>query len=567
MNKKIQKYFCLGNKIIGRRIMPWSRGMAADFVARHYNKIYPSVTVSFRRRMFLRIGLTAFFLSVSLCVCREIEINILHTTDLHGHLEAVLSGESKKPSGGLLRCAALIEKIRRENPNVLLIDCGDLFQGSVESYLTRGEVMMKAVKYLRYDALVAGNHEFDWGVERLRMLYQQAEIPVLAANIRGTKDVPIPWTQPFLLKEIEGVKVVIVGLTTPLIPKWSMPRLLGDLQFDESVKTLRRVLPEARKLKPDILILAVHQGWRQWGDDQANAINKIAKTFPDFSLIIGAHTHQAIEAQEIKGIVYTQAGYYGLWLGKVNLRYDDERHRVTKIEPRLLAVEADIPPEKDLRELTADDLKKTKSYLAEKVGANEAELLPESKMPGQSGVQTLIAAAMAAAVDAEVVFHGTLSSAGLPAGAVRMADVWRIVPYENTIAKAMLTLEEIREILEENSRYYGKSQFRGVSGITYELKPKAPVGERVANVRLSSGREIKNGQRIALAVNSYDLASAGDRFPRLREIMERPESRLEETDKDTRAAVIEYIKNHSPLKIEVAPGAMVGKGRKTARAR
>lgn len=511
--------------------------------------------------MFLCAAFAAFLLSVSIGVCRQIEINILHTTDLHGHLNPVAVEGTDKQAGGFLRCATLINRIRAQETNVVLIDCGDLFQGSVESYLTRGEVMMKAVRHLRYDALVVGNHEFDWGVERLRTLYRQAGIPVLAANMMGADNSPVSWTQPFLLKEIEGVKVVIVGLTTPLIPKWSMPRLLGGLQFNESVKALRRVLPEARKLKPDILVLAVHQGWRQWGDDQANEINKIARAFPDFSLIIGAHTHQAIEAREIKGIVYTQAGYHGLWLGKVRLCYDNEQRRVTEIEPRLLAVGKDIPPEKGLRELTADDLKKAKSYLAEKVGANEDELLPESKMRGQSGVQTLIAAAMAEAVDADVVFHGTLSSSSLPRGTVRMADVWKIVPYENTIATAWLTLEEMREILEENSKYYGKSQFRGVFGITYELKAKAPLGTRVSNVRLSGGREIKDGERISFAVNSYDLASAGGRFQRLREIMERPEARLEETDKDTREAVVEYIGVHSPLNIKAAPGAKIMKYR------
>jgi hypothetical protein len=119
----------------------------------------------------------------------------------------------------------------------------------------------------------------------------------------------------------------------------------------------------------------------------------------------------------------------------------------------------------------------------------------------------------------------------------------------------------MKEILEENSRYYGKDQFRGVYGITYELNPRAPIGKRVSNLRLSNGREIKNDERISFAVNSYDLASAGGRFPRLREIMERPEAGLEETDKDTREAVIKHIGAHSPLDIKAAPGAKIMKGR------
>ncbi|MDO9542112.1 MAG: bifunctional UDP-sugar hydrolase/5'-nucleotidase [Kiritimatiellia bacterium] len=521
-----------------------------------------------------RLGMTVFLFGcgfAALSSAREIEINILHTADLHGHLAPVwaedrgeisgLPADAAHQAGGLLRCATIINGIRAQETNVVLIDCGDLFQGSAESYLTRGEVMIKAVKHLRYDALVVGNHEFDWGAEQLRALYRKAEIPVLTAGIAAPEDKTLPWSRPFLVRQIDGVKLVIIGLTNPLIPKWQRPRLLGDLQFPKTRDALRAALAQARKIKPDILILAVHQGWRQWGDYRGNNINSIAKAFPDFDLIIGAHTHQAIEAQEINRILYTQAGCYGLWLGKVRCRFDSARHALTKIEAQLIPVGADVSPDAALEELVADDLRSAKSYLRRKVGNSEHKITPEEKMPGQSEVQTLIAAAISAATEAAVVFHGTLSSATLPRGAVRMADVWRIVPYENTIGKAWLTLAEMREILEENSRYYGKSQFRGVYGIIYELNPSAPPGKRVSNLCLVNGRKIKSDEKISFAVNSYDLASAGGRFPRLREIMERPEARLEETDKDTREAVIKYISVHSPLDIEVAPGARIVKGR------
>jgi len=523
---------------------------------------------------------------------REIAISILHTADIHGCLESVTPEGSDKPAGlpavpsaqpmparnathsvaggqagGLLRCAAEINKIRAQESNVVLIDCGDFIQGSVESYLTGGEIMMKAAGYLRYDALVVGNHEFDWGVERLGALYRKAEIPLLTAGIEAPANTSLLKGRPFLVKDIDGVKLVIVGLTNPLIPMWQRPRLLGGLTFPQSLEALRGVLAEARKIKPDILVLAVHQGWRQWGDDFANNINGIAKAFPDFDLIIGAHTHQAVEAREVNRVIYTQAGDHGLWLGKVSLKYDDKQRRLTKIEPRLIAIGADMLPDPDMEKLTADSIRSAKSYLGRKIGENKRELAADSEKGGQSGVQTLISAAIAESVNADIVFHGTLSPAGLWVGIVRMRDVWRIVPYENTIGKAWLTFDEMREILEENSRYYGKSQFRGVYGITYEINPRAPLGERVSNLRLGNGRVIKGDERISFAVNSYDLASAGGRFPRLREVMERTGCRLEETDKDTREAVVEYIEKHSPLNIEVAPGAIVKRSKQKSEVR
>ena len=496
------------------------------------------------------------------CPAREIDLTILHTADLHGHLDSVPVEGSTEQAGGLLRCAAVIDRARAEAANVVLVDCGDLFQGSAESFLSGGEAVMRAVTYLRYDGLVVGNHEFDWGVDRLRALYRKADIPVLSAGITVPEKDALPHACPFIVKQFEGIKLVVVGLSNPSIPNWSRPRLLDDLRFADSVDALRGVMPEVRALEPDILVLAVHQGWRQWGDDRANEVNRIARTFPDFDLIIGAHTHTAVEGAEVNRIIYTQAGYYGLWLGKVSLTFDDRKRQVTRIKPQLIAVGADVPPDEKLQELVAEPLRAARAYLGRKVGASARELGVVEKSPGQSEVQTLIAAAIAGSAGADVVFHGALTTAGLPRGILRMADVWRIVPYENTLARARLTLEEIREVLEENSKYYGKTQFRGVYGLTYELNRKAVAGRRVSNLQLDDHRELKENERISFAVNSYDLASAGGRFPRLREIMERPGSKLEETDKDTREAVIDYLKRNSPLDIQAAPGVVVAKSRR-----
>ena len=111
------------------------------------------------------------------------EVVILYTADVHGCVfNSGLCGEARD-SGGLLRCAALIEDVRKRNPDVVLLDLGDLFQGTAESYLTRGLLVAEIVKSMRYDGLVVGNHEFDWGIETLWKFYERAETQVLAADI------------------------------------------------------------------------------------------------------------------------------------------------------------------------------------------------------------------------------------------------------------------------------------------------------------------------------------------------------------------------------------------------
>jgi len=494
---------------------------------------------------------------------REVAITLLHTADIHGHVAAVSSEREKALGGGLLRCATCIEEIRRRDANVILVDCGDLFQGSPESFLTHNQIIVEAVRQLRYDALVPGNHEFDGGVDALRQFYTKAQIPVLAANICGRQEPALPGLQPFLCKDVDGVRVVIVGLSNPLIPLWSRPRLVGDITVEASLSALRQVMPLVRAQKPDILVLAVHQGWREWGDDPANNIHTIAQAFPEFDVILGAHTHQAVELKSVNGVAYTQAGPYGLWLGTVRLVFDTQTRRVKSKQVKLLAVDSSVAPDKPLEDQLAKPLKETKQYLNQEVGVAAVELKPTSRIRGQSAIQTLIAEAIAERVQADVVIHRTLSDESLRAGRMTMWDVWRIVPYDNYIGVAHLTLDELRQILEENSGYFESREFQGVYGLTYDLKPKAAAGERVSNIRLTRLRpEATPGQatpeRVRVAFNSYDMASAGGRFRRLRAILDQSTSCLEEyPEVDTRAAVLAYLSRHQPLFIRPASGGLV----------
>lgn len=484
---------------------------------------------------------------------RQVALTIVHTTDLHGHVLPTHDYDGTEGLGGLLRCATVIERLREEEPNLLLVDCGDLYQGGMESFMSGGRIMNDALAWLGYDAWVIGNHEFDWGLDALVEAVNGSTVTVLGANVgvRPGADNPLSNVKPFVIREVDGIRVALVGLTTDAIPNWSRPNLLGDVAIADSVATLREVLPQVRTLRPDVMVLLVHQGYRPFGDSAANQVNRIADHFPEFDLIIGGHSHQPVGDAEVNGVLYAQAGYYGIWLGKARLIYDTVARRIVEREGQLIHVADAYEPHEGLRDALRKDLDRAEQAAAAEIGLVTGSLTPKSRMTGQSGIQELFCRAMADAVDAEVVLHGVLSDQTLDEGPVYEKDIWRMVPYENSIGTLLITVAELQEILENNVDVMGRSSFMGVYGIQYDLHEYAEPGRRVRNVRLADGSPIHPRKRLRVAMNSYVLASGGARFPAARRLADDPVTRLDMTGIDTRSAVRDYIRKHSPVSIEV----------------
>lgn len=490
--------------------------------------------------------LPAVLLAATFASAREVPLTVLYTTDLHGHILA--DPTKKEANGGLLRCATLISRVRAQEKNVLLLDDGDTIQGSAESLPTDGHVMLRALDWLRYDAWCLGNHDFDWGTPLLTNLIRAAKVPVLAANIAPE----LPQVQPFIIKEVDGLRVAIVGLTHPQIPKWTRAELLGGYKFPALVDTLAKVLPAVRTERPDIMLLLVHDGLRFTGDTSTNGIHTVAKRFPEFDAILGGHLHEVVVAPPGLNTLYLEAGCHGNALGRVDLVFDTVQRKVVRRAAAVLSASNAVPESAELKSLLRRDLARTEKYLKEPVGSAAAAIPVTSKTHGQSALQQLLAQAIAEKVQATVVLHGVLSDSGLAAGEITVCDVWRIVPYENRIGVAWLTMQEIRTILEENA-LVSADRFLGVWGVAYDFHPHAAAGQRVQNLRLADGTKPHARKRLAVALNSYTLASGGDRFPSVPQLVANPHARFMLTTHDTRTAVADFIRAHSPLKVENPP--------------
>lgn len=509
----------------------------------------------------------ALWLSPLLAPAAEVHITILHTTDLHGNILPTTDYQGNPDRGGIARLATKIADIRRENPNTLLVDAGDTIQGTTVSFNTEGRLIVKLFNHLKYDAWTLGNHEFDWGLKKIAQCITDAEVPVLAANIKlpiERDGEPFPpevaafkKVRPYVIKEISGVKVGIIGLTTPGIPNWSRPRLIQPLEFVDSVRALQRIVPEVQRAGAHILVLVTHQGYKRSPDDHANQIHSIAAHYPELDVIIGGHSHQEWSEFLIRpsGILYTQANYWGTYLGRVDIKFDTDKKKIIEKKSRTILMDASVPQDPAILDLSKEPLAEAEKELKTVIGTAESDFITRGSPKRETHIHNLICDAIDAAlkknnVRADIIIHGVLNDKGiLKKGDITVYDVWTVVPYENTIGVFEVSLDALKELLEENASHFERGSFRGYWGarITYQLTEDRGKPLRIVSIADRDGKPFPPDATIKVAANSFDLASGGTRFPKLRQIADRPESKLVEYDFQTRQAVIDFIKERKTV--------------------
>lgn len=487
---------------------------------------------------------------------REVRITILTTTDLHGTILPTTDYEGNTNRGGIARLSTKIAEIRKETPHALLVDCGDTFQGTAASYLDKGRVIVRLVNHLRYDVWTLGNHEFDWGTDILAECLRIAKVPVLSCNLKPVSDdakQKFAKVGSYVMHEVDGVKVAIIGLNTPGIPNWSRPRLIPGLEFEQSVDALKRVVPEVKAAGAQVIVLATHQGIRESGDDHANQLNAVSFTFPEFAAIAGGHTHRHWAEYKFArtDIIFCQPGYWGTHLGRIDLTYDTDQKKVTRKDTSTYLMDESVPLDPKILELARPQLDAERDHLSRPIGKATKDFTPAGAPRSETPIHNVICEAIADAlaergVKVDAVVHGLLNDRGmLRQGRLSVADAWNIVPYENFVGVIEVTPAELKEILEENAA--ARDRFRGLWGMKMKVKFAAPDGERVLELTDRNGKALDAERRYKVAFNSFELASGGTRFMKLREIAERPTSNLVEYDFQTREAVVRWIEKRKTI--------------------
>jgi 5'-nucleotidase len=259
-------------------------------------------------------------------------LTVLHTNDVHSYIDPFPANHPRNPNmGGVARRAALIESIRKENPNVLLLDAGDIFQGTPYFNYYGGELEFKLMSMMKYDLATIGNHDFDNGIEGLYAQLPHANFEFVSANYDFKNTVMHGHVKPYKVIDKDGIKVGVFGLGIGL------EGLVDKKNYKETVyndpltvaQDMARLLKHDKKC--DLVICLSHIGYKYKDDADKICDTKLATLTKDIDLIIGGHTHTFLDKPTVlknvenKDVLVNQVGCYGLNLGRIDFYFDDDK--------------------------------------------------------------------------------------------------------------------------------------------------------------------------------------------------------------------------------------------------
>lgn len=474
---------------------------------------------------------------------QRVQITVLGTTDLHGNILPVDYYTDKPDNRGLAKIATLIKRVRQENANVVLIDSGDTIQGTPLAYYHNKKnnepphPMMLAMNALNYDAMAVGNHEYNFGLKVLEKARSEAKFPWLSANTynKGTNKTHY---QPYILKEVAGVRVGILGLTTPGVPTWENAPNYAGLEFHQPLMEAKKWVPVLRgKERADVVVIAMHMGIEEGlrtgelnpgqvqNENQAVAI---ARQVPGIDLIFMGHTHREIPSLSINGVLLTQANHWGRHLARADLYLEKvgPRWRVYARGTRTLPVDDKVAADEEIVKLAEPYNRETQAWLSRNIGNSSKELKATEARFRDTALLDLIQRIQMDVGKADVSMAAVFNpDARIDKGSVTVRDIAGLYVYENTLVVLEVTGQQIKDALEHSAKYFrpfeaGKTpadlidpkipayNFDIAEGVSYVLNISKPIGQRIENLQFE-GKPLALDRKLKLATNNYRVNGGG----------------------------------------------------------
>lgn len=506
-----------------------------------------------KRRFSIRTGILVLFLLLAICL-RPVNaaegdkvITILATSDLHSNIWGFSFENNKETeNNGMARVYTYVQQVRAENPSTILIDGGDTVQGTImtDDLYNKEESehpVITAMNFMKYDAMTIGNHEFNFGLDLVKRLQEQADFPFLAANVKERSTGSL-FVGDFVILDRDGVKVAIIGVTNPNAPIWDGEKV-DALEFDAVSDTVSRVIEEIVD-QADVIVVSCHTGMFAEFDEEggSDAAQKILDENPEVDVLQVAHMHIVVNEKQGETVIGGARN-----AGRDVVRFDLTLNAENEIIDSKVAVVdmADYAPSAELRAipLVKEAQDRTVAFITgggsgegaeEGYGVfgtaavdfqpqNEINGIPQGKLE-DTAVMDLINKVQlmnsGADVSAAALFADT---SDIKAGEINYGTIFGIYKFDNTLYRVPVTGKELKAYMEWSAETYNQWQPGDLSisfdpeypgylydmfaGVDYEIDLSKPKGKRIQNV-IFKGEPLADDQQLTLAVNNYRYSSA-----------------------------------------------------------
>jgi 2',3'-cyclic-nucleotide 2'-phosphodiesterase (5'-nucleotidase family) len=470
----------------------------------------------------------------------SVTITLLSTTDIHGHVEPWDYYANKPVNLGLAKISTLVTQARAEAPQALLLDCGDTIQGTPLAYYfarkdtSQPNPTIAAFNAMKYDAMAVGNHEFNFGEDVMWKAKGESKFPWLAANVKQTYTEGVQRIRPFIVKNVEGVRVGIVGFVTPGIPRWEIPAHYKGYEFEQIVTAAKRVIPQVRA-KVDLLVVIMHSGLDRNPETGAidseipingeNAAWELAEQVPGIDVIFFGHTHRELPEKIVNGVLLAQARNWGQSLARADIamtRDGKGRWQITSKHSKTIPVTSDVLADPAISKLAEPYQEATERYLDTPIATSDVELSGAHSRYEDDPLVDLIHKVQIEAGHADVSM-ATMFNPGvkIAAGPVTVREAAALYIYENTLYVVEMNGAQLKDALEHAASFFpawpvppGKEialpgyNADSAAGVSYVIDLTQPAGQRIRDLTYKD-KPLEPSQRLRVAINNYRYTGGG----------------------------------------------------------
>jgi len=467
-----------------------------------------------------------------------VDLVVAATTDIHGYVRGWdYYANAPDTLRGLTRVATIIDSLRRVSPTFpVVVDAGDIIQGTPLAFVsarvdtTMRHPVIAAMNAIQYDAAAVGNHEFNYGLPTLDRAIRQAEFPLLATNVDGPDG--RPRFRQWAVSTRRGIKIAIVGATTPGANVWDRDNLAGRARVGDIIPDVRATVQEARNAGSAVVIVVVHSGLDEPSSYDTvgtrvaseNVAARLAHEVPGIDLIVYGHSHKQMADTVIAGTLLMQPRNWATSVAIAHLTLDRRDGRWRVIRKRSSIVQAAHHAESpSLLAVTQEGHRAALAYVNTTIGTTPVAWRADSARVVDTPLIDFILEVERKATGAQLASTAAFSlDASIAAGPITVARIAALYPYDNTLRAIKISGAQLRDYLEQSARYFRTSEggrididpsipgynYDIVAGVDYTIDLSKPAGSRISTLDFG-GRPVVPTDTFTMALNNYRQTGGG----------------------------------------------------------